>query len=73
MSEDHNDPQWVDKERVKALLGGCSDSTLQRWQARDDLHFPRPIRVGLKRLWNLSEVEEFMRRLEAQREHGHAA
>lgn len=40
----------------KALLGGISETTLQRWLKDPALDFPRPIKIGQRRFWQRTEV-----------------
>lgn len=40
----------------KLLLGGISESTLQRWLSDPALDFPRPFKIGQRRFWNRETV-----------------
>lgn len=40
----------------KVLLGGISETTLQRWLKDPALDFPRPIKIGQRRFWQRTEV-----------------
>ncbi len=36
---------------------GISPITLVRWQKRDDLAFPKPLKIGMRNFWKISSLE----------------
>jgi predicted DNA-binding transcriptional regulator AlpA len=53
------DPLLTERE-VRAALGTVSHATLWRWQTGG--HFPKPIRIGLRRIgWRLSTVQNWIK------------
>lgn len=50
---------WLDAEAVKKLLG-WSESTLYRRERNSQ--FPRSIRLGARRVWALSDLDQFAER-----------
>lgn len=45
---------------VRDICGGISLPTLDRWQAREDLGFPRPIKIGQRRFWREAELTAWL-------------
>jgi predicted DNA-binding transcriptional regulator AlpA len=40
---------------------GVSDRTIDRWLARADLGFPKPVEINRRRYWKLADIEAWER------------
>jgi predicted DNA-binding transcriptional regulator AlpA len=52
---------------------GVSDMSLWRWSRDEALGFPKPLRINRRRLWKLSELEEWEAERLAHTEAPHAS
>jgi predicted DNA-binding transcriptional regulator AlpA len=48
--------QFLPARRVRERYGSIANMTLWRWLQDADLNFPRPIRIGQRRYWRLSDL-----------------
>jgi predicted DNA-binding transcriptional regulator AlpA len=48
--------QYLQARQVRHRYGSIADMTLWRWLQDTDLKFPRPIRIGQRRYWRLSDL-----------------
>jgi predicted DNA-binding transcriptional regulator AlpA len=53
-----NESLTITIREVAALLGGVSTRSIERWTAAGQ--FPRPIKLGAKRLWRRADIELFI-------------
>ncbi|WBQ11441.1 AlpA family phage regulatory protein [Hyphomonadaceae bacterium ML37] len=61
LSDTEND-RLITANPVKELLGGKSDMTIWRMLADPELDFPKPIYIGKRRHWWLSEILAWIER-----------
>ena len=52
---------FLTARQVRLRYGGVSDMTLHRWLRHPELGFCRPIVIGNRRYWRLSDLEHFER------------
>jgi len=57
-----NDGLFLTAAQVRRRYGNVSAMTLHRWLGDSTLDFCRPIYIGNRRFWRLSDLEEFERR-----------
>jgi predicted DNA-binding transcriptional regulator AlpA len=69
---DHpQDEIFLNAAQVKKRYGGVSDMALFRWLADEDIGFPPPVEIGLRRYWRLSELLKFEARCATRRAERH--
>lgn len=65
---------YLGASAVRQRYGNCSDMTLWRWLADEDLGFPQPLRIQRRRFWRLSDLQRWEARCgrnpEAAKENG---
>jgi hypothetical protein len=65
--DSHVGDVFLTARQVRLRYGGVSDMTIYRWLRHPELGFCRPIVIGNRRYWRLSDLEEFERRRVGQR------
>lgn len=53
-------PDVIPSAVVRARCGGISLATLDRWQARPELAFPKAIKIGQRRFWRDADVTAWL-------------
>ena len=53
---------YLTATQTRARYGGISDMTLWRWLSDPGLAFPQPLVINRRRLFKLTELEDFDRR-----------
>jgi len=53
--------EWLTINHVKARFGVHAE-TVSRWVKRDDLGFPKPVKINTRRYWSREEITRWERR-----------
>jgi predicted DNA-binding transcriptional regulator AlpA len=56
------DEVYLTGPQLKLRFGGVTDFTLHRWLNHKTLDFPKPIYIGTKRYWRLSDLVAYERK-----------
>ena len=49
----------LNSAQVKRRYADCTDMTLWRWEHDENLGFPKPLIIGSRKYWKLSDLERF--------------
>ena len=54
------DDKLLSARQVRAVLGGCSDMTIWRYLADEELGFPRPCYIRRRRFWRAGDLRRWL-------------